>query len=248
MRCVYDNCHEVDSTVHNAKYCKDCKCKRKQENSVKRLATPLRIYDETAWELEEHRKQARAERNKAKDAWILKNKSFAIFDIEATQLDADFGAMLCACIKPVGGKTKTFAIEGVAGDETIVPDIIEELRKYDYIVTWYGTGYDMPFTTTRAIAAGVPTLGYARHVDMYYTSRWKLKLHSNRLASVGDFLFGKTKKDSIVGQIWLRALRGDADALNYIIQPCQKDVVELERVFKELAPHRNLAQTPVRWF
>lgn len=245
VTCVYDECHEFPAGSHNARYCPLCSCKRKAENKKKQLSKP-HVYDEETWQLQENRKLALAHEREARDIWILRNKRIAMFDIETTNLDADIGEMLCACIKPLGRPVKSFIVDTTAGDGALSASLRDELRNYDYVVTWYGTKFDMPYLTTRLISAGEETLGYMRHVDLYYTSRFKLKLHSNRLAAVGEFMFGKTQKTRVIGPIWLRAIRGDKEAMDYIVKHCQKDVRELERIFCELVPHRNLSATPLR--
>ena len=80
---------------------------------------------------------------------------------------------------------------------------------------------------------------------MYYTARFKLKLHSNKLVGVGETLFGKTGKTRVVGPIWTKAMMGDKESLRYIVEHCQADVVELEDVFNELRGFVNLSA--VRW-
>lgn len=253
LRCTYDACHEFEGGSWNAAYCPDCSCKRKREASVKRLSAPV-TGDAELWQLQEDRKMGKLLVSQEKNDWILKNKSFAMFDLETSNLDANFGEILCGCIKPLYGKITTFAIPTFeAGDPwTLISDnevavqLRDELRKYDYIVTWFGTRFDMPYLTTRLIDSREEKIGPIRHLDLYYTSRWKLKLHSNRLAAVGDFLFGKTKKDNYAGNTWMQALRGHKPAIDYVVKHCEKDVEELERVFEELAPFRNIAATALK--
>lgn len=245
VTCMYDECCEFLSEAPNARYCPTCKCKRKLESSKKRLSKPIE-YDEELWQIQENRKLAKAHEVEARNTWILKNKSFCMFDIETTNLDADIGEMLCACIKPLGKPVKTFIVDTRNGDGSLAASLRNELAAYDYIVSWYGTRFDMPYLTTRLLAAEEDPLGYARHIDLYYTARFKLKLHSNRLAAVGEFMFGKTQKTRVIGPIWLRAIRGDKEAMDYIVKHCRKDVRELEQVFCQLVPYRNLSATPLR--
>lgn len=258
-KCAYDECHTFEPQVHNQKYCLKCKCKRKRETNVLALNKEL-IWDEERWELQQARKAGNANLKQQRDLYLLENKSFAMFDIEATNLKADYGEIICACIRDwKTGKTTTFSIDSgksckccnrqiVKSDAEIVGEIRDELRKYDYVVTWFGTGYDMPYMTTRIMAAGEEPLGFTRHIDLYYTSKFKLLLHSNRLASIGDFAFGQTKKDSIDMLTWLAAMRGDKKSLDYIVNHCKKDVAELGRVFDVLKQHRNIGETALRFY
>jgi len=82
-------------------------------------------------------------------------------------------------------------------------------------------------------------------VDLYYVARHRLKLHSNRLAVVAETLFGESEKTRVVGPIWTRAVAGDKEAMDYIVEHCIIDVDVLEQVFERLRGFVNLSAT--RW-
>ena len=234
---------EFKPEVHNQAYC-TTRCKRNEENRKRRLSKPVQIYDEEVWELEEKRKESLLARRVAKNEWILGNKTFAMFDIETTQLDADFGRLIGACVKPLGRPATIFSTR--KGDKSIAAKVRDEILKYDYIVTWYGTGFDVPYLAARLEANDERPIGKLRHVDMYYTSRSHLKLASHRLSEVTKSLFGEAERTPVVGAIWLRAGEGDPKAIQYIIDHCIADVQDLEDVFTALVPYRNLSATPLR--
>lgn len=246
-------CHEFEASVHNKKYCAECNCKRKEETRKKILAAPLK-YDEETFQLEENRKVALIDRRTERNNWILKNKTFAFFDLETTGLDADGDEILCGCIKPLGKDVKTFVSETIYGqgdDGPVTKEIRDELKNYDYVVTWFGTRFDMPFLTTRLLLTNQETLGYTKHLDLYYTARHLLKLHSNRLQAVEEALFeGKSLKTRLSRPIWKWARGYDEEkrikAFNYIIDHCEKDVVSLEEIFLKVVDLRNLSATPLR--
>ena len=81
-RCAYDFCHEFTPESHNAIYCPDCRCKRRAENSRKRLTVPVMPYGPEQWELQEQRKSATAAHAQAKNDYLLNNKRLGFFDIE----------------------------------------------------------------------------------------------------------------------------------------------------------------------
>lgn len=248
MICTYDNCHEVESSAHNAKYCQSCKCYRKAESKRKNLNRPLE-YNEEVWQLEEVRKQALADKHREKNRWIIKNKTLAFFDIESSNLNANFGEILCASIKPLGGKVRSFVQNPKdLSDKTVTLEIAQALSEYDYVLTWYGTKFDVPFLTTRLMANGHPGLGFIKHKDLYYTARFRLKLNSNRLAVVTEFMFGKTQKTRILPEIWMKALRGDQNSMNYIVDHCERDVKELEKVFRKFETMSEMQSVPLRWY
>ena len=254
IKCLYDGCCEFEPSTHNHIYCSECRCKRKEETRKKRLAVPL-VYDADTFELQEKRKRALLDRKQARNKWIFQNKSFACFDIETTDLKADGGQILCASIKPYGEPVETYKSEIYlpegGDDRTVLVDIRDRLRDFDYIVTWYGTGFDMPFLKTRLLITDQERLGEIYHVDLYYTSRFHYLFNSNRMQSVEEALFdGKTHKTRLSRTLWAKALSFDykvrLEALNYIADHCEMDVISLENIFDLIGDSKDLSSTPLR--
>ena len=174
----------------------------------------------------------------------LNNGKVGYLDIESTQLKADFGIMLSWAIK-TRGKDEMFS-ESISGEDltTWLPDkkrykfdyeivkhLVEKMKEYEWIVTYYGTGFDLKFIRTRALYWGLdfPIYGVVKHKDVYYMVRGRLLLHSNRLESVCEF-FGIKGKTPLKGSTWVNALAGDEKALAYINLHNRKDVEILEKV------------------
>lgn len=254
IKCLYDNCHEFEPSTHNHKYCMNCKCKRKEENRKKKLESPL-IYDESTFQLLENRKRALIDRREARTKWIIDNKTFAIFDIETTDLKADGGQILCACIKPIGGKVRSFKGEiyrPEGGDDTlVVAEIRDALQDYDYIITWFGDRFDMPFMTTRLLLTQQAPIGYKYHIDLIHTSRWKFLFNNNRLQTVEEALMdGKSQKTRLSRVLWSQAQSFNykirKPALDYILDHCVKDVQSLEKIWYEIGGMKDLGITPLR--
>ncbi len=249
--CSRDECHTFAPVTANHVYCTECNCKRKNENQVKRIHAPLVTNDEI-FEAQETRKRARAEQRNDRNKWLLQNKTFCMFDIETTNLDADVGWMLCASFMPIGGKAYTIRARG-PDDVSVLDRIRKELYKYDYICTWYGTGFDMPFLATRLLLNGKDPIGLVKHIDLYYVARFKFKFFNNRLDNVADGLFGgESVKTKLRGSVWFaarshrRAVR--EKAIDYIVEHCEKDVEETGALFEKLIPFKDIQATPLRRF
>jgi uncharacterized protein YprB with RNaseH-like and TPR domain len=174
-------------------------------------------------------------------------KRIGIIDIESTSLEAQHGYMLCACIKEVNrdnlaGKITTFSItdprnkHGLFNDRWVVEQTIAESNKYDLLIGWYSSRFDFPFINTRALHHKLmpPKKDYRR--DLCFNSRGSLKLKNNRLATVGEFLFGESGKSFLKWATWVKAQQGDRKSIEYIVDHCKKDVVETERVYKRMTP------------
>ena len=246
--CHHDRCCEFDPGSHNARYCPEHRCKRKAESARTRLVTAEK-QDEEVWELQENKKVHRMVSSQQKNEWLLANSDIEFFDIETTNLAASIGMILCACLKKRGGGTETFMAardeEGLLSDKKLIVELRDAIEKTDYVSTFYGTNFDIPFLNTRLIMEGERPLNKYRHIDLYYVARNKLRLHSNRLQVVAETLFGDSAKTRILGGTWTHAAMGDLKALEYVAEHCVHDVEELEEVFEQLRGFVNLSAT--RW-
>lgn len=159
-------------------------------------------------------------------------------DIETSNLAADFGIVFLYCIK-VAGEDKI--LERVITDKElhgsldkgVLEQVIEDMQKFDLLITYYGTKFDIPFLRTRALYHGLhfPEFGAVQHKDAYYIIKSKFRLSRNRMEQAARILLGKTEKTHINSVYWLKALQGDRRSLNYILDHCRKDVLDLERLY-----------------
>ncbi len=164
-------------------------------------------------------------------------------DIETNQLESAFGCILSWCIKTKGRNEILFDVldkvdvERKTYDKALVQSLVDALKGYSIIYTYYGSRFDIPFIRTRALIHGIdfPMYRQVMHRDLYFDVRSKLKLNSNRLAYAAQAL-GIKGKTPINQKYWMHALSGDHTALNYILEHNKGDVLVLERLHKKLAP------------
>lgn len=167
------------------------------------------------------------------------------FDIEASNLSANYGMLLTACIKPLGENhiTKIVKQTSTKEDKLAVKQTIKALNEYDMIVTWYGVRYDVPFIKTRALLKKLPHSidPRIRHLDLWDACRKYLKFTSNRLDTVSTDL-GFADKTRISGDIWTKAVQGDKPAIAYVLHHNIKDVQVLEKVYNSFASQNLLRE------
>jgi uncharacterized protein YprB with RNaseH-like and TPR domain len=174
------------------------------------------------------------------------------FDLECSNLKADFGIILCYCIKD----SKTGKIDqdvitlsdiqsATPGseDKRLIRSFVQAIRKYDRLVGFYSSRFDGPFVRTRALMTGVPFPHYGEvlHTDVYDIARSKICLSSRRLENCCRNLLGKTNKTRIENAFWRGGVRGDEKSLQYVLDHCQKDVIDLERLYLLI---RDFAKVP----
>lgn len=166
------------------------------------------------------------------------NLRAAYLDIECTNLDADFGQILSYAIKPQGQVRVISALieaRTLDDEKKLLEKFIEDIAPFNVWITYYGTGFDIPFLRARFMYHGLsfPGYGAARHIDLYYVARGRMKLTSRRLARVSEFL-GIEGKTPLKGDMWVRAALGDRQALGYVLDHNIADVEVLEQVHARL--------------
>jgi len=169
-------------------------------------------------------------------------------DIEATNLEANFGHILTWVIKVKGeekydmGIITKKEIFDYEFDKRIVKELLMAFANYDIIYTHYGADrrFDLPFIRTRALYWGMGDL-LPKHAEKYIMDTWpiaknKLKLHSNRLDVIARALNIKdVEKTALEPEIWQLARVGEPKALKYVLDHNKKDAQLLELVHEKLA-------------
>lgn len=168
------------------------------------------------------------------------------WDLECSNLTADFGIILCCGIKSVGsGKVDVLNIldyQDAGGDlihaeKNLLKDISKRLLEADVWLGHFACYYDVPFLNTRLLYHNLPVLPpNFPLIDTWRISRNRLKLRNNRLKTIQEFLKLKDEKNAILPEQWLRALGGHAPSMRYIVEHCRRDVLVLEEAYLRLRP------------
>jgi uncharacterized protein YprB with RNaseH-like and TPR domain len=175
------------------------------------------------------------------DCFTEENKKvikIGFFDIEASNLKADFGIILSWSIL---GNDNSFYGDFITAkdlhgdlDKRIVREMVDAMKKYDVIVGFYSTKYDIPFARTRAHVLGIPfpEYGQLQHKDVYYIVKYKFALSRSSQENAARLLAGKTEKTRMQPEQWVRALGGDKKSIKYIWDHNQRDVRDLKRLYE----------------
>lgn len=161
----------------------------------------------------------------------------ACFDLETSNLNADFGIVLCGVIKPAHGEPIIFRGDSYktwkkqrSCDKGIVVDVCKELERYDILIGHNSARFDIAYLRTRLMKWNAGVLNTKKLVDPFQIVRNKLRLGSASLRALAQHL-GVNEKTDVSGDLWLRAaLDGDVPALDTIVDHCVRDVVTLERI------------------
>lgn len=177
--------------------------------------------------------------------------NFLTLDIETSNLNADFGFVICAIAKEYAKKDiKVFRIDDYKGyenarynDKPLVKDLRDYLVGYDGLITYNGRNFDLPFLRSQLICYGIEPMKDMFHVDVFYIVKYRLKLHNNKLNTLIHFLNStrgskkRIEEKTYINSLYYRkAITGDRSGINELVTHCKKDVKALEQCYDMLKP------------
>lgn len=182
----------------------------------------------------------------------LKKLRVGYLDIECSNLNADMGIIISWFIK-VKGQNKYYSslitkkeLFDYTFDYRVVKELLEALQHFDVLWTHWGKlrRFDIPYIISRAYKNNLekilPLYMEKFIFDTWDIARSKLRLHSNRLDSIGNLLNIKNvKKTALNTDIWCKAAYGEEKALDYIYVHNKRDVQLLERIHSKLEQVNN---------
>lgn len=166
------------------------------------------------------------------------------FDIETTNLAADFGRLVSFCWSDLGEKKVhkasilEYGTQDPLNDRRLAKLAYEKLSEADIIVGHYSTKFDLPFINSRLRYYDMSPVPPVKHIDTCLVSRYKLKLQSNRLDNVAAF-FGLSRKTKLDKSDWLRLSIYHPPTIRKITNYCVQDVQVLKEVYLKLRPMMN---------
>lgn len=169
--------------------------------------------------------------------WPSVKLDFACFDLETSNLNADFSILLTAAIKPYGQEPIVFRADDYpewktdrANDYKITKAIAEELRTHAVVVTHYGLYFDIPYLRAKMGKHGIEPLPLMYLVDTWSIAKKNFKVSSRRLANLANY-FDVGNKSGVEGGLWMEAAyNGDKEAMDKIVEHNIVDVEVLEKL------------------
>lgn len=116
-------------------------------------------------------------------------------------------------------------------DKFMLEQFIEVMNEADMLVAHNGDRFDLKWIKTRALIHGLPMLVDYPQFDTLKVAKKKLLLNSNKLDYISKVLGHEGKKKTDYS-LWDKIiLHKDAEALQYMIDYCDQDVLQLEHVY-----------------
>jgi len=171
-----------------------------------------------------------------------------LWDIECSDLKADFGHILCIGYKWYGDDT-SYVISMAENpewpkpgktlwdDKWMVQEFLPIVAEADDQVTWYGKKFDEPYVRSRMIHWGMRNdFPPIHHTDLWETCRKEFCLSNNRLITAGRFLRLEEGKIQMPVVDWKHASQGDRAAMARTERRCSSDVFMLEEAYEKMRP------------
>jgi len=167
----------------------------------------------------------------------------AYLDIETNAKKADEGIVVAIGLLTDNEPEVMFA-ESFEEEKKGLEWLKSKLKDCEMLVTWYGSGFDIPFLSTRALAHNIDLteLTEIPMLDLCQWSRANLLLSSYSLESVARFFGisrGKGFKEfhgTDILALFKLAERGDHEARRLIVEHCKEDITVLKLVHERLMP------------
>lgn len=119
-------------------------------------------------------------------------------------------------------------------DKFLIEQFVEVLNEADLIVAHNGDNFDLKWLKTRALFHRIPMLPNYKQFDTLKLAKAKLYLNSNRLDYISKFL-GFEGKIQTTPDLWNKVvILNDRKALEPMLEYCDEDVRQLEKVYNEL--------------
>ena len=179
-------------------------------------------------------------------------EKIGFFDIEASNLSADFGYMISYCIKKEGGAIIARAVtpreirKGTT-DWRLCQQFVKDSEQFDRLIGHYSCRFDLPFVRTRCIIQGVeyPVYGSLMQKDTWRVARDKFKFHSNRLEAIANALHIPAKGHKLDPERWQQAQAGNQKAIDFIVKHNKEDVIATEMIWHKIRDSIKLTNTSI---
>jgi uncharacterized protein YprB with RNaseH-like and TPR domain len=115
----------------------------------------------------------------------------------------------------------------------------DALEEADFIVTWNGKRFDVPFLNGRLIAHHQRPVNPKMHHDAMYLARahsFGIRVKWASLKHVSEVFEAAHRKTPLDFNIWKQAIAGEREALNYIGDHNHRDVLVTREMWGRLKP------------
>lgn len=121
-------------------------------------------------------------------------------------------------------------------DKRIVKSLWALLDEADIVIAHNGNKFDIPKMNSRFVVNGMYPPSPYKQIDTLQIARSQFSFPSNKLQGLAE-LFGYEGKFDTDFELWARCMDGEQEALDYMSEYNDQDVLVLEKVYLKLRPY-----------
>jgi len=158
--------------------------------------------------------------------------TLAVFDLETTDLKADFGRILCASVLSYPSmQMQSFRIDeinggSVAKDGPLAVAVRDHIEQHHISAGYYSKGFDISFLNTRLMVNDERKMEPMLHIDpIWFYRGWRgANFRSSKMKVVAKVLGLEELKQDVPDEVWITARHGDKGSLDILVDRCESDV------------------------
>lgn len=170
-----------------------------------------------------------------------------IYDLEVSDLDADWGHTICIGYKWLGDEGATVLSQmdykgwkkDILDDSRLWADFSKVFAQADITVGYFNTGFDRPYMYAKLLKHRLPIPANVPNVDLFYIAKSNMKLRRKSMDNVTNYLGLQdvdVHKTPVGGELWQRARVGDPKGIEMVVEHCRADIELTERLYNLFRP------------
>ena len=152
------------------------------------------------------------------------------FDLETHGLNADYGSILVASLKPYGDKPMVFSVDKIGRDKQLTQDVIAVMNDFPMWASYYGRGFDIKYINARCLYHDLDPLIKKPHLDMYFQIRPKIATARGSQGHLLSWLKLPEQKMTVPASAWSE-FELDKRNKKLMIDRCNSDTQGLEAFY-----------------
>lgn len=178
------------------------------------------------------------------------NSGIVFFDLETTNLEGNFGRVICGCFLPIeddepliiSETEKKYKGRRLGDDSRVVRACKDILNECWVWVSWNGKLFDVPYLNSRLRFHEIAPLEKRMHLDLMYYARGQfIRLHNSKLDTVAQAFGLDHQKVHLTPDEHVQARVGHKESVEKLVEHCVADVKILRDAWMILKPFvRNI--------
>lgn len=175
------------------------------------------------------------------------NARVLIYDLEVSDLDADWGHTICIGYKWLDeDEAHVISMTDFKGwkkdildDSRLWKEFMKIYNQADLTVGYFNAGFDRPYMYAKLLKHRIAIPSNVPNIDLFFVAKSNMKLRRKSMDNVTRYLDLQDEtihKTPVGGELWQRARIGDPEGIAMVVEHCRADIFLTERLYKLFRP------------